>query len=100
VRSGEDRSPDLWTWGVRPLVRTPGGAWCRRPFRDEVCKDLALDGVTRLEVELEPSKLRCPFGDVAGSIGVMEDGPQWVGGHHHDLVGLKVMAELPGRNKV
>jgi hypothetical protein len=47
----------------------------RRPLHDEVSQDLALDGVARLEVQLELSELRCPLGDVACGIRVMEDGP-------------------------
>jgi hypothetical protein len=52
-----------------------------------------------LEVELKSSKLYCPFGDIACGIGIVEYGPQWIGGHHHNLVGLEGMAELPGRNE-
>jgi hypothetical protein len=29
----------------------------------------------------------------------VEDGPQWVGGYHHNFVGLKIMAELLGHNE-
>jgi hypothetical protein len=25
-----------------------------------------------------------------------EDGPQWIRGHHHNFVGLEIMAKLPG----
>jgi hypothetical protein len=52
-----------------------------------------------LEVELESSELSCPLGDVAGGVGIVEDGPQLVGGDHHNLMGLKVVAEFPGRNE-
>jgi hypothetical protein len=55
--------------------------------------------VARLEVELESSKLSCPLGDIACGVGVVKDGPQRIGGHHHNLVGLKVMAEFPRRNE-
>jgi hypothetical protein len=60
---------------------------------------LALYGVAWLEVELKTGKLCCPLGDVARSIGIVEDGPQWVRGHHHNLVGLQIVTEFPGRNK-
>jgi hypothetical protein len=30
---------------------------------------------------------------------VLWNGPQRIGGHHHNLVGLEIMAELPGRTK-
>jgi hypothetical protein len=36
---------------------------------------------------------------IARGIGIVEDGPQWVGGHHHNLVSLEVVAEFPGRNE-
>jgi hypothetical protein len=29
----------------------------------------------------------------------VEDGPQWVGGHHHNFMGLEIMAELLGHNE-
>jgi hypothetical protein len=29
----------------------------------------------------------------------MEDGPQWVRGHHHNLVGLEIVMEFPGCNE-
>jgi hypothetical protein len=55
--------------------------------------------VVGLEVELESSKLCSPLGDVARGVGIVEDGPQRVRGYHHNLVGLEIMAELPGRNE-
>jgi hypothetical protein len=99
VRSGEHRSSDFRTWGVRAVTRTPRDAWCWCPLRDEVSKDLALDSMAWLEVELESNELCCPLGDVACGVGVVEDGPQWVGGYHHNLVGLEVVAEFSGRNE-
>jgi hypothetical protein len=48
---------------------------------------------------LKTSKLCCPVGDIARGVGIVEDGPQRVGGHHHNLVGLEIMMELPGRNE-
>jgi hypothetical protein len=60
---------------------------------------LTLDGVVRLKVELKSSELCSPLGNVAHGVGVVEDGPQWVRGHHHNFVGLEIMAELPGRNE-
>jgi hypothetical protein len=81
------------------MVRTPRDAWCRSPLCDEVSKDLALDGVAGLEVELKSSKLCSPLGDIARGVGVVEDGPQGIRGHHHNLVGLEIMAELPGCNQ-
>jgi hypothetical protein len=86
-------------WGVRPKVRTPWDAWCWCPFRDEVSKELALDGMAWLEIELKSSELSCPLGDVACGVGIVEDGPQRVGGHHHNLVGLEIVKEFPGRNE-
>jgi hypothetical protein len=61
--------------------------------------DLTLDGVVGLEVKLKSSKLCSLLGNIARGIGVVEDGPQWVGGDHHNFVGLKIMAELSGRNE-
>jgi hypothetical protein len=55
--------------------------------------------VVWLEIELETSKLCSPLGDVARGVGIMEDGPQWIKGHHHNLVGLEIVTELPGRNE-
>jgi hypothetical protein len=98
VGSGEHWSPGFWC-EVRPLARTSWDAWCRSPLRNKVGKDLFLDGMMGLEVELKSSKLCCPLGDVARVVGIMEYGPQRIGDHHHNLVGLEVMAELPGRNE-
>jgi hypothetical protein len=81
------------------MVWTPWDAWCWSPLRNKVSEDLALDGMTGLEVELKASKLCCPIGDIARGVGIVEDGPQRVGGHHHNLVGLEIMTELPGRNE-
>jgi hypothetical protein len=47
----------------------------RRPLHDEVNQDLALDGMARLEVQLELSELFYPLGDVACGVRVVEDGP-------------------------
>jgi hypothetical protein len=55
--------------------------------------------VAWLEVELKTRKLCCPLGDVARGVEIMEDGPQWVRGHHHNLVGLKIVTEFPRRNE-
>jgi hypothetical protein len=52
-----------------------------------------------LEIELKSSELSCPLGDVACGVGIVEDGPQRVGGHHHNLVGLEIVKEFPGRNE-
>jgi hypothetical protein len=52
-----------------------------------------------LEVELKSSKLCSPLGDVARGVGVVEDSPQWIRGHHHNFVGLEIMAELLGCNE-
>jgi hypothetical protein len=60
---------------------------------------LTLDGVTGLEVELKSSKFCSPLGNVASGIEVAEDGPQWIRGHHHNFVGLEIMAELPRCNE-
>jgi hypothetical protein len=55
--------------------------------------------VAGLEVELKSSELCSPLGDVSRGIGIVEDGPQRVRGHHHNLVGLEIMAEHAGRNE-
>jgi hypothetical protein len=54
--------------------------------------------MTWLKVELKSSKLYCPLRDIARGVGIVEYGPQRVGGHHHNLVGLEIMTELPGHN--
>jgi hypothetical protein len=59
---------------VRIGIRTPRSARGRGPLHDEVSPDLALDGVARLEVQLEFGKLRRPLGDVARGVRVVEDG--------------------------
>jgi hypothetical protein len=71
----EDRTPGLHRCGVRIVIRTPRSARGRCPLHNEVSQDLALDGVARLEVQLELSELRGPLGDVACGIRVVEDGP-------------------------
>jgi hypothetical protein len=71
----EDRTLGLRRCGVRIGIRTPRDAWGRHPLYDEVSQDLALDGVVRLEVQLELSELRSPLGDVACGVRVVEDGP-------------------------
>jgi hypothetical protein len=81
------------------MVRTPWDTWCWSPFRNKVGEDLALDSVAWLEVELKSSKLCCPLGNVARGVGIVENVPQRIGGHHHNLVGLEIMTELPGRNE-
>jgi hypothetical protein len=81
------------------MVRTTRDAWCRSPFCNEVSKDLTLDGVMRLEVELKSSKLCSPLGNVSRGVGIVKDRPQWVSGYHHNFVGMEIMADLPGRNK-
>jgi hypothetical protein len=75
VGLGEDRTPGLRRCGVRIGIRTPKGTRRRRPLHDEVSQDLALDGVARLEVQLELSELRGSLGDVACGVRVVEDGP-------------------------
>jgi hypothetical protein len=75
VGLGEDRTPRLRRCGARIGVRTPRSAQGRRPLHDEVSQDLALDGVARLEVQLELIELRGPLGDVARGVRVVEDGP-------------------------
>ena len=57
VGLGEDRTPGLHRCGVRIGIRTPRSARGRCPLHDEVSQDLALDGVARLEVQLELSKI-------------------------------------------
>jgi hypothetical protein len=99
VGLSEDRSPRLRRCGVRIEILTPRSAQGRGPFHDEVSEDLALDSVARLEVQLELSKLHGPLGYVSCGVRVVENGPQWEGGHHHNPVGLKIGAQLPGRNK-
>jgi hypothetical protein len=75
VGLGEDRTLGFRTCGVRIEIRTPRSTRGRCPFHDEVSQDLALDGVARLEVQLELSELRSPLGDVACGVRVVEDGP-------------------------
>jgi hypothetical protein len=75
VGLGEDRTPRLRRCGVRIGIQTPRSAQGRRPLHDEVSKDLALDGVARLEVQLELSELGGPLCDVACGVRVVEDGP-------------------------
>jgi hypothetical protein len=75
VGLGEDRTPGLRRRGSRIRIWTPRSVWGRRPLHDEVSQDLALDGVARLEVQLELSELCGTLGDVACGIRVVEDGP-------------------------
>jgi hypothetical protein len=75
VGLGEDQTPGLRRCGVRIGIRTPRSARGRRPLHDEVGQDLDLDGMARLEVQLELSELCGPLGDVACGVRVVEDGP-------------------------
>jgi hypothetical protein len=75
VGLSEDRDPGLHRCGVRIGIQTPRSARGRSPLHDEVSQNLALDSVARLEVQLELSELRCPLGDVACGVRVVEDGP-------------------------
>jgi hypothetical protein len=68
VRLSEDRTPGLRRCGARIGIQTPRSARGRCPLNDEVSQDLALDGMARLEVQLELSELRGPLGDVACGI--------------------------------
>jgi hypothetical protein len=52
-----------------------------------------------LEVESKSSKLCCPLGDIARGVGIVEYVPQRIGGHHHNLMCLEIMTELPGCNE-
>jgi hypothetical protein len=72
---GEDRTPRLRRCGVRIGIRTPRGARGRRPLHDEVSRDLALDSMARLEVQLKLSELHGPLGNVSCGVRVVEDGP-------------------------
>jgi hypothetical protein len=74
VGLGVDRNPGLRRCRVRIGIRTPKGARGRGPFHDEVNQELALDSMARLEVQLELGKLRCPLGDVARGVRVVENG--------------------------
>jgi hypothetical protein len=85
--------------GSEPWSGPPGTLGVGGPLRNKVGEDLALDGVVGLEVELKSRELCSPLGDVAGGIGIVEDGPQRVRGHHNNLMDLKIMAELPGCNE-
>jgi hypothetical protein len=58
VGSGEHWSPKFWKRGVRTVVRSTKNAWCKGPLCNEVGKDLTLDGMAGLEVELKSSELR------------------------------------------
>jgi hypothetical protein len=75
VGLNEDWTPGLRRCGVPIGIRTPRNARGRRPLHDKVSQDLALDGVARLEVQLELSELRGRLGDVACGVRVVEDGP-------------------------
>jgi hypothetical protein len=75
VGLGEDRTSGLRRCGVRIGIQTPKGARGRCPLHDEVSQDLALDGVARLEVQLEFIEFHGPLGDVACGVRVVEDGP-------------------------
>jgi hypothetical protein len=48
---------------------------------------------------LELSELRSPLGDIAGGVRVVENGPQWERGHHHNPMCLKIVAQLPRCDK-
>jgi hypothetical protein len=74
VGLGEHRSPGIRRCGIRIEIRTPRSARRRGPLHDEISHDLALDSVARLKVQLELGKLRCPLGDVACGVRIVENG--------------------------
>jgi hypothetical protein len=41
-----------------------------------------------------PHQLECPLGDSPFSLGVLDDIPEWVFGHHGEGVCVKVVSEL------
>jgi hypothetical protein len=61
VGLGEDWTPGLRRFGVRIGIRSPRSARGRCLVHNEVSQDLALDGVARLEVQLELSELHGPL---------------------------------------
>jgi hypothetical protein len=95
----EDWFPGLHGCGVRIRARTLGDACGGRPLYDEVSQDVTLDGMAWSKIQPELSKFRSPLSDVACGVRVVEDGPSWEGGHHHNPVRLEIMAQLPRRDK-
>ena len=69
------------------------------PFGDEIGEHLRLYRLAALEINGVRAKLYHPFNDVAISFFIMEDVAQWILSIHCYLICLKVMAELPRRNK-
>jgi hypothetical protein len=41
-----------------------------------------------------PHQLECPLGDSSHGLGVLDDLPEWIHGHHSDGVHVEVMPEL------
>ena len=69
------------------------------PFGDEIVKDLRFYRLAAPEINGVRAELYRPFNDVAIGFLIMEDVAQWILSNHCYLIRLKVMVELPGRNK-
>jgi hypothetical protein len=65
-----------------------------RPLGHEVCEYLRLDRAARSIRDVLPHQLKGPFCDSSFSLGILDDFPEWVLGHHCDGVRVKVMTEL------
>jgi hypothetical protein len=74
VRPGEDRSSGFWLTVVWALWVSQ---W-RRLVRHKISEHLALDRMSRYEIQLELCQLCCPFSDVNSCIRVMKHDPQWI----------------------
>ena len=69
------------------------------PFGNEISEHLRLYHLVAPEINGVCVKLYRPFNDVAIGFLIMKDVTQQILSNHCYLICLKVMAELPGRNK-
>ena len=69
------------------------------PFGDEVGEHLRLYRLAAPKINGVCAELYHPFNDAAIGFLIMEDVAQRILSNHCYLIRLKVMAELPGRNK-
>jgi hypothetical protein len=65
-----------------------------RPIGHEVHKYLAFDCAAWCVRDVLPHQLECPLGDPSFGLGVLDDLPEWILGHHSDGMCVEVMSEL------
>jgi hypothetical protein len=65
-----------------------------RPLGHEICEYLGLDCAAQSIRDILPHQLERPFGDSSFGLGVLDDLPEWILGHHGDRMRVEVVLEL------